>query len=657
MDSMTMYYGQNDNIINLKEYFMKNTKTNVLKWRSILATQIRRLLSPICAIVFMAIIGFTMTTCGSGDDGITIVSVTGVSLNQNSLALTVGGSAALTATVAPINATNKAVTWSSSDAAKAAVENGVVTAVAAGTATITVTTADGGKTAVCSVTVTSGNGEHVHQWGEWVVTKAPTETEEGEETRTCALDGTTETRPIAPLNHVHDWDEWAVTTPATCTTAGEETRVCTLNPAYTETRPIAALGHDFGAWTQTTAPTCTTAGVETRTCAHDATHTETRIGAAALGHDYQWQVTTPATYTSAGIETEICSHDPTHTRNTRPIPQTPFTSAASLGTWLSSQFTNTAATAYTVKLNVNDLTTPTNIRTTLNNAAGKYVILDLSGSTFTTVPDRLFYGDDFQGCATLTGIILPNGVTSIENYAFYSCTSLASIDIPNSVTSIGEQAFVDCTSLASIDIPNSVTSIGEQAFVDCSSLTSITIPDSVTSIGDYAFVDCSSLTAINVDAANTAYSSVDGVLYNNDKTTLFTYPIGKTGSTFAIPDSVTSIGDDAFGNCTSLASVTIPNSVTSIGWCAFSGCTSLTSVTIPSSVIRIREGAFYGCSSLTSVTFATGSNISSYNFGNDAFPQGSTGKGGNNLRTAYNNTGKAGTYTRASGGSTWAKQL
>ena len=306
---------------------------------------------------------------------------------------------------------------------------------------------------------------------------------------------------------------------------------------------------------------------------------------------------------------------------------------------------------------------------------GDYAFNGCTGLTSIEVPNSVttIPAYAFNGCTGLTSITIPDSVTSIGGYAFNGCTGLTSIEVPNSMTTIPAYAFNGCTGLTSITIPNSVTTIPAYAFNGCTGLMNITIPDSVTSIGDYAFVGCTGLTSITVSENNSAYSSVDGILYDKNKTKIVHVPEAIKGAT--IPDSVKSIKEGAFAGCSSLESITIPfvgakagvassdtyqypfgyifgtssytggvatpqsyhgsstssttgtiyyipsslKSVTVTGgnilYGAFYGCSGLMNITIPDSVTSIPSVAFYNCDKLTSITIPD----SVTSIGKDAF--------------------------------------
>ena len=207
----------------------------------------------------------------------------------------------------------------------------------------------------------------------------------------------------------------------------------------------------------------------------------------------------------------------------------------------------------------------------------------------------------FNGCFALTSVNIPSGVTTIAQYCFNGCSALTSINIPSGVTTIAQGCFSGCSSLPSITIPNGTTYIGESAFKGCSALTSINIPSNVASIGNQAFYDCASLATLTVDANNTNYSAQDNILYDKNKTTLLCYPGGLTATSYSsFLSSVTTIGEYSFDN-NYLTSLTMPNTITTIEENAFNSCPSLSSVVLSSNVTHLGYYTFAHCSSLTSI--------------------------------------------------------
>lgn len=257
---------------------------------------------------------------------------------------------------------------------------------------------------------------------------------------------------------------------------------------------------------------------------------------------------------------------------------------------------------------------------------GSFAFQDCSSLTDVTIPDSVtgIGGAAFSGCSSLTGIIIPNGVTNIDGSTFSNCSSLSSLTLGSGVTSISGWAFQGCSSLTSITIPDSVTSIGSSAFSNCGSLSSLTLGGGVTSIGRYAFHNCNNLGDVNVtsmdawcriafeDSYATPGCYARNFYLNGEKVASVAVPQGVTALNYTfygfkdlirvtLPDSLTSIGGYAFGNCSSLVTISIPNSVTSVGRWAFYGCSSLTRITIGSGVTSIERDAFSSCSSLSDV--------------------------------------------------------
>lgn len=187
----------------------------------------------------------------------------------------------------------------------------------------------------------------------------------------------------------------------------------------------------------------------------------------------------------------------------------------------------------------------------------------------------------FQGCPSLTSIAIPKGVKDIDSSAFKECVNLTSITIPSSVETIGDSAFFGCTGLTSIVISEGVTSIGRSAFYGCRSLTSVVVPSSVTSIGSAAFYSCIKLTSVTISEGVTAIGSS---AFSNCRRLI----------SVTIPSSVKTIGEYAFYFCSQLPTVVIPEGVISIGDHAFDYCDALTfgTLILPSTLTSIGEDVF-----------------------------------------------------------------
>ena len=286
---------------------------------------------------------------------------------------------------------------------------------------------------------------------------------------------------------------------------------------------------------------------------------------------------------------------------------------------------------------------------TLPNAMtdiGGWAFAYCTGLTEVTIPNAVTYigSGAFSGCTGLTEVTIPNAVTEIGFSAFSGCTGLTEVTIPNAVTHIGDGVFAYCTGLKKViwnarNVQNFLHNYSTYPFLSCKQLTdfvfgeevehipallccelaslkNLVIGNSVTSIGISAFDGCSGLTEVIWNARNVQdfqdnssrpFSGCDRLtdfVFGEEVEHIPDYLCYQLTSlnTIVIPNSVTSIGTNAFSFCSGLKTVTIPNSVKSIGDKAFYFCKGLTEVSIPNSVTNIGSSAFEDCTELKTVT-------------------------------------------------------
>jgi hypothetical protein len=226
-----------------------------------------------------------------------------------------------------------------------------------------------------------------------------------------------------------------------------------------------------------------------------------------------------------------------------------------------------------------------------------------------------YYGDD-------TEVVVPEGITSIADFAFRSDLDIVSITLPDGITSIGKEAFLNCSSLERINIPASVTSIGVAAFLNTgiksitipegvtkiedytfakSKLTKISFPDSLTEIGYDAFTECDSLKSVKIPDSVTVIrgeafygcNNITSIKLSKNITEIDAYTFFLCSiEGIEIPEGVTTIGEGAFRGC-DLKTLVLPDSVTVLEKMAFGGCTELESVTLSKNLVTIGDSAFY----------------------------------------------------------------
>lgn len=259
--------------------------------------------------------------------------------------------------------------------------------------------------------------------------------------------------------------------------------------------------------------------------------------------------------------------------------------------------------------------------------------------------------------SSIRRVVLQEGVTGISESAFARCGQLESVSLPSTLTNIASRAFLNCGKLTSVALPGGLQTVGYAAFAG-TGLTEVVLPASVSSLNVTAFDDCASLTRVTVAEGNTAYASVDGLVYDAACEALILVPSGRAG-VVTLPASVTTLFASPFASCSRLTgiavadgntafsaeggilynaarteliqvpralsgAVTLAEGVPGISPSDFAGCAQITGITLPASVWYIGTEAFSGCSALHSLSlpasvssldprFMSGSSLTSVN--------------------------------------------
>ena len=259
------------------------------------------------------------------------------------------------------------------------------------------------------------------------------------------------------------------------------------------------------------------------------------------------------------------------------------------------------------------------------NGCSKLESVDASATAALNIGARAF-----ENCPKLIEFVSPRKISKVGNYAFKDCDKLEEIELNDITGSIGMNAFENCSRLETIHIGSISGNIQQYAFYNCSSLEHIKVDAMDGNLNNYAFGHCRALKSVEFaqgparigsalfDESHSLESFVAGEglmevadrAFYADTTVTYSYGLRETVNIprknlkkVALPQSVQSIGKEAFYNCPSLSDFTMPQGVTSIGEWAFYDCRALNNIIIPNGVTELADYAFYGCVSLKDVTF------------------------------------------------------
>ncbi len=197
-------------------------------------------------------------------------------------------------------------------------------------------------------------------------------------------------------------------------------------------------------------------------------------------------------------------------------------------------------------------------------------------------------------------------VTAIGPAAFFGQKTLLTVEVPEGVQTIGQAAFSDTLALHTVLLPDSLHTIDTLAFSECWSLRSLYLPRGVQTLGENALLSHGVLEALYVCQDNPWLCSVNGVLFNKEKTVLLSYPAGRTAVRYTVPEGVRQIADHAFQRSENLQQVTLPDTVEVLGTSSFYLCLNLQYIHIPASVKTIGDTAFSYCESLETADLPQG---------------------------------------------------